>query len=80
MKTKTKQFQHELQQEKVRLERELHKVALTLEALAILTGERVTKAAKPLKKKIYKQSAKARKAMSEAKTAWWAARKKAAKA
>jgi hypothetical protein len=41
MKTKTKQFQHELQQEKVRLERELHKVALTLEALAILTGERV---------------------------------------
>jgi hypothetical protein len=80
MKTKTKQFQLELQQEKVRLERELHKVALTLEALAILTGERVTKAAKPLKKKIYKQSAKARKAMSQAKTAWWAARKKAAQA
>jgi ElaB/YqjD/DUF883 family membrane-anchored ribosome-binding protein len=80
MKTKTKQFQRELQQEKVRLEREIHKVALTLEALAILTGERLAKATKPLKKKVYKQSAKARKAMSEAKTAWWAARKKAAKA
>jgi hypothetical protein len=53
---------------------------LTLEAIAILTGERVAKAAKPLKKKVYKQSVKARKAMSEAKTAWWAARKKAAKA
>jgi hypothetical protein len=41
MKTKTKQFQRDLQQEKVRLERELNKVALTLEALALLTGERV---------------------------------------
>jgi hypothetical protein len=80
MKTKTKEFQRDLQQEKARLEREVHKIALTLEALAILTGERVTKAAKPLKKKIYKQSAKARKAMSLAKKAWWAARKKAAKA
>jgi hypothetical protein len=80
MKVKTKKFQSELQKEKVRLERELHKVALTLEALTILTGERVARAAKPLKKKVYKQSAKARKAMSLAKTAWWAARKKAAKA
>jgi hypothetical protein len=80
MKTKTKQFQRELQEEKVRLERELNKVALTLEALAILTGERVAKATKPLAKKVYKQSVKARKAMSRAKTAWWAARKKAAKA
>jgi hypothetical protein len=80
MKTRTKQFQRELEQEKVRLERELHRGALTLEALAILTGERVAKAAKPLAKKVYKQSVKARKAMSAAKTAWWAARKKAARA
>lgn len=77
---KTKEFQRELQIEKARLERELHKVALTLEALAVLTGERVAKIAKPLKKKVYKQSAKARKAMSDAKKAWWAAKKKASKA
>lgn len=76
---KTKQFQRELQKEKARLERELHKIALTLEALAILTGERVAEAAKPVKKKIFRQSAKARKAMSEAKRAWWAAKKKAAR-
>jgi hypothetical protein len=40
---KTKEFQRELQKEKIRLERELHKIALTIEALAILTGERVAK-------------------------------------
>jgi hypothetical protein len=76
---KTKEFQRELQKEKIRLERELHKIALTIEALAILTGERVAKAAKPLQKRAFKQSVKARKAMSEAKKAWWAARKKEAK-
>jgi hypothetical protein len=76
---RTKEFQRELQTEKARLERELHKVALTLEALAILTGERIAKTTKPLQKKVYKQSAKARKAMSDAKKAWWAAKRKATK-
>jgi hypothetical protein len=52
----------------------------TLEALAILTGKRVVTAAKPLKKRVFKQSAKARKAMSDAKKAWWAAKRKATKA
>jgi hypothetical protein len=37
-------------------------------------------AAKPLKKRVFKQSAKARKAMSDAKKAWWAAKRKATKA
>jgi hypothetical protein len=77
---KTKEFQRELEKEKVRLERQLHKIALTIEALAILTGERVAKAAKPLQKRVFKQSIKARKAMSEAKKAWWAAKRKASKA
>jgi len=76
----TKQFERDLRKEKAKLEDELHKVAKTLEALAILTGKRVVTAAKPLKRKVYKQSAKARKAMSDAKKAWWAAKRKAAKA
>ena len=76
----TKQFERDLRKEKAKLEDELHKVAKTLEALAILTGKRVVTAAKPLKKKVYKQSAKARKAMSDAKKAWWAAKRKATKA
>jgi ElaB/YqjD/DUF883 family membrane-anchored ribosome-binding protein len=76
----TKQFEKQLKKEKAKLEDELHKVAKTLEALAILTGKRVTTAAGPLKKRAYKQSAKARKAIGAAKKAWWAARKKAAKA
>jgi ElaB/YqjD/DUF883 family membrane-anchored ribosome-binding protein len=76
----TKQFEKQLKKEKAKLEQELHKVAMTLEALAVLTGKRVATAAGPLKKRAYKQSAKARKAIGAAKKAWWAARKKAAKA
>ena len=76
----TKQFERDLRKEKAKLEDELHKVAKTLEALAILTGKRVVTAAKPLKKRMFKQSAKARKAMSDAKKAWWAAKRKSTKA
>jgi hypothetical protein len=76
----TQQFERDLRKEKAKLEDELHKVAKTLEALAILTGKRVVTAAKPLKKRVFKQSAKARKAMSDAKKAWWAAKRKATKA
>ena len=67
----TKQFERDLRKEKAKLEDELHKVAKTLEALAILTGKRVTTAAGPLKKRAYKQSAKARKAIGAAKKLWW---------
>jgi ElaB/YqjD/DUF883 family membrane-anchored ribosome-binding protein len=77
---KTKQFERDLRKEKAKLEQELHKVAMTLEALAVLTGKRVYNAAKPLRKRVFKQSAKARKAMSDAKKAWWAAKRKATKA
>jgi hypothetical protein len=52
---------------------------LTIEALAILTGERAVKAAKPLQKRAFKQSIKARKAMSDAKKVWLAAERKASK-
>jgi hypothetical protein len=75
----TKQFERQLRKEKVKLERQLHGVVTTLEALALLAGKRVATAAAPLRKKAYKQSAKARKAMSTAKKAWWAAKKKQAK-
>jgi hypothetical protein len=76
----TKQFEHQLTKEKAKLEKQLHGVLTALEAVALLTGKRVATAAAPLKKKAFKQSAKARKAMSAAKKAWWAARKKQAKA
>jgi hypothetical protein len=76
----TKQFERQLRTEKAKLEKQLHGVVTTLEALALLTGKRVATAAAPLKKKAFKQSAKARKAMSAAKKAWWAAKKKQTKA
>jgi hypothetical protein len=69
----TKQFERQLRKEKAKLENQLHRVSLTLEAIAHLTGKRVATVAAPLKKKA---SAKARKAMSEAKRAWWAAKRK----
>jgi len=59
----TKQFEKQLKKEKAKLEHELHKVSMTLQALAILTGKRVATAAGPLKKRAYKQSAKAKKAI-----------------
>jgi hypothetical protein len=67
----TKQFEKQLKKEKAKLEHELHKVSMTLQALAILTGKRVATAAGPLKKRAYKQSAKARKAIGAAKKLWW---------
>jgi hypothetical protein len=76
----TKQFERELRKEKAKLEKQLHGVALTLEGLAHLTGNQIANATAPLKKKAYRQTAKARKAMSAAKKAWWAAKRKQAKA
>jgi hypothetical protein len=75
----TKQFERQLREEKAKLEKQLHGVVTTLEALALLAGRRVATAAAPLRKKAYRQSAKARKAMSAAKKAWWAAKKKQTK-
>ena len=71
-----KQFEAQLRKEKAKLEKQLHGIALTLEGLAHLTGKRAVSVAAPLKKKVYRQSAKARKAMSDAKKAWWAAKRK----
>jgi hypothetical protein len=73
----TKQFERELKEEKAKLEHQLHGIAMTLDALAHLAGKRIGAAAVPLKKKAFRQSAKARKAMSAAKKAWWAAKKRA---
>jgi hypothetical protein len=75
----TKQFERKLRQEKAKLERQLHGIAMTLDALAHLTGKRVANATAPLKKKAFRQTTKARKAMSAAKKAWWAAKKKQTK-
>lgn len=72
----TKQFERQLRKEKVKLETQLHRIGLTLDALAHLTGKRVATVAAPLKKKAFRQSARARKAISAAKKAWWAAKKK----
>jgi hypothetical protein len=72
----TKQFERQLHKEKAKLENQLHRISLTLEAIAHLTGKRVATVAAPLKKKAFRQSAKARKAMSDAKRAWWAAKRK----
>lgn len=72
----TKQFERQLRKEKLKLEGQLHRVVKTLEAIAHLTGKRAVTVAAPLKKKAFRQTAKARKAMSAAKTAWWAAKKK----
>jgi hypothetical protein len=75
----TTQFERQLRKEKANLEKQLRGVAMTLEGIAHLTGKRVAIAAAPLKKKAFRQSAKARKAMSAAKKAWWAAKKKQTK-
>jgi hypothetical protein len=72
----TKQFERQLRKEKVKLEKQLHGIAMTLEGLAHLTGKQIATATAPLKKKAFRQSARARKAMSDAKRAWWAARRK----
>jgi hypothetical protein len=76
----TKQFERQLRNEKAKLEKQLHGIAMTLEGLAHLTGKQITTATAPFKKKAFRQSAKARKAMSAAKKAWWAAKKKQTKA
>jgi hypothetical protein len=76
----TQQFERELRKEKTKLEKQLHGIAMTLEGLAHLTGKRIATATAPLKKKAFRQSANARKAMSAAKKAWWAAKKKQTKA
>jgi hypothetical protein len=75
----TKQFERELRKEKAKLEKQLQGVAMTLEGLAHLAGNQIATATAPLKKKAYRQTAKARKAMSAAKKAWWAAKKKQTK-
>jgi hypothetical protein len=75
----TKQFERQLRKEKAKLEKQLHGIAITLEGIAHLTGKRVATATAPLRKKAFRQSAKARKAMSAAKKAWWAAKKKQTK-
>ena len=80
LRMNTQQFERELRKEKAKLEKQLHGIAMTLEGLAHLTGERIATATAPLKKKAFRQSAKARKAMSAAKKAWWAAKKKQTKA
>ena len=67
----TKQFEKQLKKEKAKLEHELDKVSMTLQALAILTGKRVAIPASPLKKRAYKQSARAKKAIGAAKKLWW---------
>jgi hypothetical protein len=76
----THQFERELRKEKAKLEKQLHGVAMTLEGLAHLAGKRIPTATAPLKKKTFRQSARARKAMSAARKAWWAAKKRQTKA
>ena len=69
----TKQFERQLRKEKAKLETQLHRIGLTLDALAHLTGKRIVTVAAP---RAFRQSAKARKAISAAKKAWWIARRK----
>jgi hypothetical protein len=76
----TQQFERQLRKEKAKLEKQLQGVAMTLEGIAHLTGKRVATATAPLKKKAFRQTAKARKAMSAARKAWWAAKKRQTKA
>jgi hypothetical protein len=76
----TQQFERQLRKEKAKLEKQLRGVAMTLEGLAHLTGKQIATATAPLKKKAFRQTAKARKAMSAARKAWWAAKKKQTKA